>query len=319
MKKKKIVFYAPISKGGTYYYYKYISEYFQKHYSDKYEVYFYNSLLNYIKIHFLKADILFSIVPVFFRPIRVKKFFFNLHWNYKIERIRRWVSIKLLYLSELNMWFSNKIILTSYYLADELDFRRKYHNKIEIIPIFTRGVRFSRDNKPSIEKTNLLTVTSVNYLQKWIGILDLAREISEIKNIQIDWHIVLPGESRNRRKILGEFDKITFPDTCNVKLFRWLNKKQLEEQYKNNHIFVYASNLDTWWMTIMEAMEYKMPIILYPNLLWKYIYPDNFVSWNISSKLNDIIQDYNSFSDEAYNFSKDYKLPIICKKIRTLI
>jgi hypothetical protein len=73
--------------------------------------------------------------------------------------------VKLLYLSELNLWFSDKIMLTSYYLADKLDFRQKYSDKIIIVPNFIKSIS---DNIKKIDKNNinLLTISSSNFYEK---------------------------------------------------------------------------------------------------------------------------------------------------------
>jgi len=77
-------------------------------------------LKEYLLWHFKKADIIFSIVPFFFKPIGAKKYIFNLHGNYKIERKNKGLGVKLMYLTEFNLRFSDQIMLVSYYLADKL-------------------------------------------------------------------------------------------------------------------------------------------------------------------------------------------------------
>jgi hypothetical protein len=98
MKKKNIYFLAPKNKWGTYFYYKEISEYLIKNNSDIYDIKFVNSLFDYIKLHFIKVDIIFSIIPFVFKPLWSKKYIFNLHWDYKRERKNKWLWVKLLYL-----------------------------------------------------------------------------------------------------------------------------------------------------------------------------------------------------------------------------
>jgi len=41
-----------------------------------------------------------------------------------------------LYLARWNLKFADKIMLTSYFLADKLDFKEKYQDKIIIVPNF---------------------------------------------------------------------------------------------------------------------------------------------------------------------------------------
>ena len=122
---KTVVFIAPKWKWWTYYYYKDITDYLIENCKSEYNVIFCNSLKDYIKRHFKKADIIFSIIPFFFKPLWAKKYIFNLHWNYKIERKSKSLWSKLQYLAWLNLWFSDKILITSYFLADKLWFRNK--------------------------------------------------------------------------------------------------------------------------------------------------------------------------------------------------
>lgn len=304
--KKKIYFLAPKNEWGTYFYYKEISEYLIKNYSDIYDVYFCNSLTFYIKLHFIKTDIIFSIIPFLFKPIWAKKYFFNLHWNYKIERKNKWLWVKFLYLTELNLWFCDKIILTSFYLANKLNFRNKYNFKIIISKLF-----ISDFNKPKndfkLDNIKLLTISSANFYEKWIWVYDLAKEIVKLKNINLTWKIVLPWNIDNKKIIIDKINLLKKGDNLNIEIYDFLPKEQLTNLYSESDIFVYSSNLETWWWVIMEACSYWKPIILLENDLWKYIYPKEFITNNFEQKFLEIINNYNFYSDISYNFSLNYK------------
>lgn len=304
--KKKIYFLAPKNEWWTYFYYKEISEYIIKNYSDIYDVYFCNSLTFYIKLHFIKTDIIFSIIPFLFKPIWAKKYFFNLHWNYKIERKNKWLWVKLLYLTELNLWFCDKIILTSFYLADKLNFRNKYNFKIIISKLFISNFNKSK-NDFKLDNIKLLTISSANFYEKWIWVYDLAKEIVKLKKINLTWKVVLPWNIYNKKIIVDKINSLKKGDNLNIEIYDFLPKEELNSLYIESDIFVYSSNLETWWWVIMDACSYWKPIILLENDLWKYIYPKEFITDNFEQKFLEIINNYDFYSDISYNFSLNYK------------
>lgn len=316
--KKKIYFLAPKNEGWTYFYYKEISEYLIKDYSDIYDVYFCNSLFDYIKLHFIKTDTIFSIIPFLFKPIWAKKYFFNLHWNYKIERKNKWLWVKLLYLTELNLWFCDNIILTSFYLADKLNFRKKYKNKIEIIPLFINKIE-ETNKKLENNNINILTISSANFLEKWLWIFDLAKEIFKIDDLNINWKIILPWNKINKKIILNKINNLEKKSNITIEILDFINKNELKQYYKDWDIFVYASNLETWGWVIMEACSFWKPVILLKNDLWEYIYPKEFITTDIRYRLNYIINNYNGESKKSLDFIKKFDIKNIILKIRDLI
>lgn len=318
MKKKKIIFLAPKNEWWTYFYYKEISEYLIKNHSDIYDVYFCNSLTDYIKLHFIKTDTIFSIIPFLFKPIWTKKYFFNLHWNYKIERNNKWLWVKLLYLAELNLWFCDKIILTSFYLADKLNFREKYKNKIEIIPNFVNEIE---DSNKQLEKNNinLLTISSANFLKKWLWIYDLSKEIFKIEDLNINWKIILPWNKVNKNFILTKINNLEKKSNINIEILDFINKNKLKQYYKDCDIFVYASNLETWGWVVMEACSFWKPIILLKNDLWEYIYPKEFITTDIRDRLNYIISNYSDESKKSIDFIRKFNIINIILRIKDLI
>lgn len=318
MKKIKIAFLAPKNKWWTYYYYKDIVEYLNKEYSTEFEVHFFNSLSSYIKLHFLKFDIVFSIIPFLFKPLFVKKYIYNLHWNYKIERKNKWLWVKLLYLSEINLWFCDNIMLTSYYLADKLNFRKKYDKKIIINTLFVDKVS---NNKKEIDKKNInfLTVSSSNFLEKGLWVFNLSENIFNIKNININWKIVLPWDKNNKNIILEKINYLKKNNNINFEVLDFLDRNELNKLYKDTDLFVYASNLETWWWVIMEACSYAKPVILLKNDLWEYIYPKEIITDNLEKKLFEILENYNFYSDLSYNFALKFQKENVMKDLVKII
>jgi len=307
MKKKKVFFLAPKNKWWTYFYYKDISKYLLENYSDNYEVYFYNSFFDYIKLHFIKADIIFSIIPFVFKPLLTKKYIFNLHWNYKIERKNKWLWVKLLYLTELNLWFSDKIMLTSYYLADKLNFRKKYNRKIIIVPNFIKNV-YKNTKYFSKKEIRLLTISSSNFFDKAIWIFNLAKEIFKLDDVNILWEVVFPWNISNKEKIFRKINELNKNTNIKLKFYDFIEKKDLEIMYKKSDIYVYSSDLETWGLTILEACSFWKPIILLENDLWWYIYPKEFISFDFAKNFKKIIFNYNYYSNKSYDFACNFLL-----------
>lgn len=284
MKKKKIYFLAPKNKWGTYYYYKNISEYLIQNHSDTLDVYFVNSLIDYIKLHFIKTDYIFSIIPFFFKPIFAKKYIFNLHWNFKIERKNQWLGVKLLYLSELNLLFSDKIMLTSFYLADKLMFREKYNDKIIIVPNFVEK-NFRKNKKLEKNDYNFMTITSFKFYKKWKWIINLWNVVKNIANQNLDknikFTIIWNEENRIFYAVKSEFDKINFWKNVNIFWKWWLNKEQIEKEFLMNNTFLYWTELDNYPWVILDALNYNLRVYTNNYESFKYFLDENILCGDI--------------------------------------
>lgn len=283
MKKKKIVFLAPKNKWWTYYYYKDISDYLIQNHSDEFDVYFCNSLFDYIKFHFLKVDIIFSIIPFLFKPLFVKRYIYNLHWNYKVERKIKWLWVKLLYLSELNLWFSDSIMLTSYYLADKLNFKNKYEKKIVIVPNFVKEI--INKNEQLLENDfNFLTITSFKFFEKWKWILNLWKVIKQlwysIADKKILFTIVWNEDNDNFFKIKSEFDKINFPNNVTINWKWWVSKKDLEKEFLKHNTFLYWTELDNYPWVVIDAINYNLKVFVNNFESFKYFLNDEIICKN---------------------------------------
>ncbi len=305
---KTVVFIAPKWKWWTYYYYKDITDYLIKNYWDEFEVIFCNTLKDYLLRHFKKADIIFSIIPFFFKPLWAKKYIFNLHWNYKTERKSKSLWAKLQYLAELNLWFSDNILITSYFLADKLWFRDKYKDKILISPLFLKNID-CRIKKNFHSPLRLLTISSANFLEKWMWVYVLAEQIFKIKDIDVCWTVVLPWNNDNKKVILGKVSKLSRWKNIEYNVLDFVPREKLWELYKENDIFVYATNLDTWWWVIMEACSYWLPVLILPYELWNYIwYPDKFTVDDFERWIKNTLDFYEKRSELSVSFISKFSI-----------
>ncbi len=319
---KKIYFLAPETKGGPYYIYKNISEYLQQKYPN-YKIKFLNSKKDYWKLQlwlFWKIDYLFSVIPFPFRPRNIKNYIFNPRWNWKIEKLKKWLWNKLLYFAERNLNFADKIWLTSYFLADKLWFREKYKNKIVIIPNFIDLSNKSLNIRKNYNNPiNILTVSSTKFLQKWMWIVDLWNELSKIKDKQIKWTIIAWWNKNNKKIIEEEFSKINFPNNLKIEWLDWVDKQILNTYYKQTDIFLYWTRLETFWQTILEAMAYWLPVILLEYELWKYIYPEEIITDNVKNKLEDILENYEDYSKKSIEFIKQLDKEKVLSRLTKII
>lgn len=309
--KKTVYFLAPKNKWWTYFYYKKITEYLIKNYNKEYNIIFCNSLFDYIKLHFIKTDITFSIIPFFFKPLCSKKYIFNLHWNYKVERKNKWLWVKLLYLTELNLWFSDKIMLTSYYLADKLWFRKKYNKKIEILPNFIEKTE-KKNIASKKNKYNFLTITSFKFLKKWKWVINLWKIIKEIwelnPNKKVIFSIIWNEKNKNWEKIHQEFNTIKFPKNTRIIWKWWLNKKQIKKEFLKHNTFLYWSELDNTPGVILEALNYNLKVLVNNFESFSYFLPHECICKNEKEMIKKI-------NNKKEYTAKIYYLEDIIKKI----
>lgn len=320
MKKIKIAFLAPEMKWGPFYIYKDISDWLKKEHWNELDIHFFNSKLEWVKLHFIKYDFIFSVIPFLFKPLWVKKYIFNLHGNYNIEKNRRSLWNKLLYLAESNLRFSDKIMISSLFLAKKLNFINTYKNKIFILPnpVYVNNTIKIKSNHVK-DVTNILTVSSTKFLEKWIWIIDLWKQLSKIKDLNLNWTIIAGGDIKNKNKLLEEFWKINFWENIKYKWLDWIEKDNLPNYYNKTDIFLYGTRLDSWWGTILEAMSYNLPIILLEYELWEYIYPKEIITNNIDVSIRKILGNYEYHSKLSADFVIHYKYEKIIKKIFNFI
>ena len=91
---KKIAFIAP-KKGGTHNFFHWITRSLNELYWEEIKIIFIHDFYWYIQSHFKEYDIIFSIIPFFFKPLQASQYVYNLHWNYEKERKSNWIWVKL--------------------------------------------------------------------------------------------------------------------------------------------------------------------------------------------------------------------------------
>jgi len=299
MKNKKIIFVLPKTKWWAYYVYNTITNILKNKW---YNVIVENTIKWWLLSHFWnRNNIIFSVIPFLFKPS--KQYNYLLVWNYLKEKQKNRLWNKLLYLTPYNINFANNFILMNKYLLDIIPELKKFNKKTKIIPNFIdfkefeniRNQNLSKDlsfeNKKEIK---FLTITWFKFFDKWKWILNLQKVLINLSNIYnnktIIWNIWWNSDNEIFKKIKNEFDKLEIPNNLKINWLWWINKDELLNQYKQNDLFLYWTELDVFPTVLLEAWASGLPLLV-----------NNFQSFNEIIPLNDICKTENEMLDKIQN------------------
>jgi len=316
---KKIAFLAPTTKGWPYFIYKELVESLNKKYWNKIEAHFFHTKKDRLKLHFNKYDTIFSVIPFLFKPVWAGKYIFNPRGNFELEKKINRIWNKLLYFARSNLKFADKIWLVSYFLADKLNFKNKYNDKIIIIPNFIDSEKYNFGKKIYDEtRYKILTITSFKFYEKGRGVLNLWKVIQWLwqkTTKPIERTIAWNSDNENFKKIKSEFDKIKF--TKNIKITRkWrLSKSELKKQLQNNDYFLYWTYLDNFPWVILEAIASKMKILVNNFESFKY-FLDKEIICEDEDEMIQKTSKKNTHKKKIWPFDKSKVLDNIYKLIK---
>ncbi len=133
---------------------------------------------------------------------------------------------------------------------------RVSEDKITVAPIYTKVEGYEVEcYKEKSDKFIFLTIGRL------VKIKNIELQIKSIKNLiskynNIELHIVGDGEERqNLKKLVKNLNL----ENC-VKFFGY--QETLEKFYNNSDAFLLTSNYEGWGLVIIEALKYKLPIIM---------------------------------------------------------
>ena len=292
----KIAFLAPEKKWWPYYVYKEIVRWLEEKYWKELEIDFLNSKKAWLKLHFAKYDMIFSVIPFLFKPFWAGKFIYNLRWNFEIEKKNKSLWNKLLYLARKNLKFADSIWLVSYFLADKLNFRREYKDKIIIIPNFIDDKVYDFWKKKFNEDMyNILTITSFKFYNKWKWILNLWNVLSKLwkkTDKQINWTIAWNNNSLENFKIIkNKFDNIGFWENINIEWKWWLWKQEIKNELNNNDYFLYWTYLDNFPNILLEAIASNMKLLVNNFEGFSYFLNEKVICKNENEMVKKLLND----------------------------
>ncbi len=282
-KKLKILFIAPIKKGGPYLSLKKLSNYYNR--NDILNAEFTSSFKGFLKgIFSRKYDIIHTVLPVPFNIWRTP-ILLNIRGNYKKERNFR---NPLGYLYPISIYFSSKILTPSKYMMKELNIL-----KFELIPNSIDKSKFIETKTNFSLKKNslkLVILTSFKFYEKGSGVLNLINIINKLDSrIKIELKIIGSGKYLDLIKSKIKVNK-------NIQLIWKGNLNNPYPEIISSDIFTYYSNLDNYPNAILEAITLKIPIISNNiGAVSEFLPKENigFDDDDYFKKLNDIISNYN--------------------------
>jgi len=290
MKSKKIIFVLPETKWGAFFVYSGIAKYLEKKW---YVVEIINTKIWWLKAHFLKdkSIIIFSVIPFLFRFFK-NKFYYILVWNYLEERKKNNLWVKLLYLTEKNFSFSDKIILMNKYLFKKIKVLKENEYKVEIISNYIDFIKYKNIRKFNLERLkskNFIDLENINILTiTWFKFYNKAKWVINLKKIlvklskkypdkKIIWNIAWNSDNEIFKKVKKDFNKIKEPNNLEINWLWWINEEELFSQYKKNDLFLYWTELDVFPTILLEVWSAWLPMFVnnfeafYENIPEKFI------------------------------------------------
>ncbi len=311
MAKIKIALISPESKWWPYHIYKELNEFFISKWIDSRLI---NTKSWYLLAHFQKYDYILSVIPFLFKPILSNFYLFNPRWNWELEKFNKRLWNKLLYLSNYNLKFCDNIILTSYFLADKLNFKEKYIDKIHIFPNFINPQENKLIQKDKFSSTiKIITITSFKFYQKWLWIINLWNIISTLWksiNKNIEWTIVWKAENKNFFDIYNIFKNINFSKNTKVIMKWWLKKEEIQKELLSNDIFIYWTELDNFPTILLESMSNWLITLANDFDSFKYFLPKEILMKSEEEMINKLYKIINNndftLSYTSIEFSKKF-------------
>lgn len=206
-----------------------------------------------------------------------------------------------------------KLVLEKYI---PLRYRKNFYNKSYVI---TNGIDdFWFENRRSVPKTlntNLIKLLFVGAINTNKNVTTTIKAIDKLrtKGYNIQFNIV--GKIENQ-KIFNDIRSKPYVNYYGEKA-----KEELLKTYNFNDIFVMPSINETFGLVYAEAMSQGLPIIYSKNQGFDGQFNDGIVGYRvdsldpneISNKVIDIINNYNTISRSCIKYSENFKWDAIVK------
>lgn len=311
--RKKIAFITPLWEWWPKVLYRDLVELLSEKYPE-YEYFLISSAKEWIKLHFYnkKYDLIISSVPFFWKPPR-STYIIEQHWLYRNDRGFTSIPKLLNWLYPYNNFFSKVVLYPSKFL-------KKYYNSQhinqQVILNFSTFPIIENKSNSLLDKDeiNLLTITSFSFYKKAIWILDIFQKLEKI-DITKQFNYYICGDWKYLDEIKDKLNIYKIPSNIKI-LFLWkLDKKDIIKLLEETDIFLYSTFQETFWISIIEAMSFWIPVILNDYDLFYELYDQDFISKDNDDfiyKLNKLISNkeyYKFYLEKGYKnlnkFDKD--------------
>jgi glycosyltransferase involved in cell wall biosynthesis len=176
--------------------------------------------------------------------------------SYKIiERMRTGIN----YLNRFNLFINHAYAQASkIYVTTEETFSKipsKYHYKTKISP----AIGISPHEHSSIEKHEKLTLLYAGQLLHWKGIHIAIESYAKALKINPQLHFKIIGSGKFKKHLVELVTTLKITD--HIEFIEKLPQKELFDEYKKAHLFLFPSLHDSGGFVVIEAMSYGLPVI----------------------------------------------------------
>jgi glycosyltransferase involved in cell wall biosynthesis len=246
---KSILFISPIRKGGPFFILKKLHINIGKIYRSEFHASFKGFILGF----FSKKDMIHTSLPVFINFFK-KKIILHIHGDYNIER--NLFRNPLGFFFPLAIYFSNCIVVPSIYLKKKLNLK-----KAIVIPNFVDDsiFHFRKKNYSIHNKINCVIMTKFHFKEKAEGVVSLVNILIGL-DLKRDIELNVLGSGRYLQGVQEKVNNLLKNNTSvKVNFLGFINDPY--QFIKEQDIFTYYSNLDTFGVAILESLSIGVPTI----------------------------------------------------------
>jgi glycosyltransferase involved in cell wall biosynthesis len=222
-----------------------------------------------------------------------------------IERVRTFVNFLNRYNIFINKAYdrANKIYATTE--ETFLKIPLKYRNKTIVSP----AIGIVPSTNSDSEKHKKFTILYAGQLLHWKGIHIALESFSKALKTNPNIHFKIIGSGKFKNHLLALVAKLKIEN--HVEFIKKLPQKDLFEEYKKSHVFLFPSLHDSGGFVVIEAMSYGLPVICLdkggpPNFVGKN--SNNVIdvtNKNIDQITNEISQLINNYVQNPQLLDKD--------------
>lgn len=246
-----------------------------------------------------------------------------------LERIRTCINT----INSLNV-FINQAYSKSYRIfaatSDTFDkIPEKYKNKTSIAP----AIGINKATNVSVEKHTSFTILYAGQLLYWKGIHIALESFAKALKLNPAMHFKIVGSGKYKAALVKLAADLNVSDK--VEFISKLPQKDLYDEYRKAHVFLFPSLHDSGGFVVIEAMAHALPVICLdkggpPVFVGKetqnVIPVENESIDRITTNIAALLVDYSNNSDllrseseKALNKSADYEWSKIVRKVYDVI
>ncbi len=138
--------------------------------------------------------------------------------------------------------------------------QRKGFKRVRVIPVGVNTSLFSPGRNENTGTYELLTVGNLIPLKNYTLLLDVFRQLS---NIKPDIRLTIIGTGPEESKIINYLKQYNLLDR--VKMIKKVPNSKMQRYYSRSDIFLLFSNIEIFGMVMLEAMACGCPVVTTPT------------------------------------------------------